>query len=128
MSERVYSTLAERATLLLRGGHGVVVDAVHARPADREAIEQVARAAAVPLIGLWLDAPESVLISRTEARRGDASDADARVVRLQRAQDTGHLTWSRIDASQPTAFVLSSAINRVRDQQDVLNELATDVR
>src|SRR5262245_51506987 len=59
MSERVYGVLADRAAVLLRGGHSVIVDAVYARPDDRAAIERVAAAASVPFVGLWLDAPES---------------------------------------------------------------------
>ena len=114
MSRRVYATLAERAARVLRGGQSVVVDAVFARPADRESIELVAAASGVSFIGVWLDAPESVLISRAEQRRGDASDADAAVVRVQRAQKTGPIDWCRIDASGSPASVLSTAMNRVR--------------
>ncbi|MGQ0733958.1 MAG: bifunctional aminoglycoside phosphotransferase/ATP-binding protein, partial [Acidobacteriota bacterium] len=73
MSERVYASLAERAAAILRGGHSVVVDAVYARPTDRGAIERVAAAASVPFIGLWLDAPESVLAARAQRRRDDSS-------------------------------------------------------
>jgi aminoglycoside phosphotransferase family enzyme/predicted kinase len=113
VSERVYSTLAEQAALVLRAGHSVVVDAVYARAADRRVIEQVAEAASVPFIGLWLEAPESELIARTEQRRSDASDADASVVRMQRAHDTGDIRWSSLDASVPAASVLSTAIGRV---------------
>jgi aminoglycoside phosphotransferase family enzyme/predicted kinase len=122
LSERVYTTLAEQAALVLRAGHGVVVDAVYARPADREAIEHVAEAASVPFIGVWLDAPESMLIDRTARRRNDASDADAGVVRRQRAQDTGHIRWCRLDASRPAASVLSSAMDRVRERTDAALE------
>ena len=129
MSRRVYASLSERAALVLRGGHSVVVDAVFARPGDRDSIEQVAAAAGVPFIGVWLDAPESVLISRTEQRHGDASDADAAVVRLQRAQDTGPIQWCRIDASGSTASVLSAAMDKVRDRwPDIGNELAFEIR
>ena len=103
MSERVYATLAERAALILRAGHSVVVDAVYARAADRRVIEQVAAAASVPFIGLWLEAPESVLVARTDQRRNDPSDADADVIRMQRAQDTGDIRWCRLDASLPAA-------------------------
>jgi predicted kinase len=71
MSERVYASLAERAAVIIRGGHSVVVDAVYARAADRQVIEHVATAASVPFIGLWLEAPESVLIERTARRRND---------------------------------------------------------
>jgi predicted kinase len=122
VSERVYSTVAEHAALVLRAGHSVVVDAVYARAADRRAIEQVAEAASMPFIGLWLEAPESTLIDRTAARRNDASDADASVVRMQLAQDTGDMRWCRLDASLPAAAVLSAATDRVRERrQDLLN-------
>ena len=116
VSERVYSTLAEEAALVLRAGHSVVVDAVYARAADRSVIEQVAETASTPFIGLWLEAPESELIARTEQRRNDASDADATVVRMQRAQDTGDISWCRLDASIPSASVLSAALNCVRQR------------
>ena len=116
VSEHVYSTLAEQAALILRAGHSVVADAVFARLDDRRVIEQVAEAASVPFIGLWLDAPESVLIKRTAQRRNDASDADAEVVRMQRAQDTGSISWYRLDASTAPASVLSSALACVRER------------
>ena len=116
MSARVYATLAERAALVIRGGHSAIVDAVYAREADRQAIEQVAAAASVPFVGLWLDAPESVLVTRTEQRRNDPSDADAEVIRMQRAQPSGHIGWCRLDAALPTAGVLSGATDRVREQ------------
>ena len=116
-SERVYSTMAEHAALVLRAGHSVVVDAVYARPADRRVVEQVAETASVPFIGLWLDAPESLLVERTTQRRNDASDADASVVRSQRAQDIGDMRWFRLDASVAAASVLSSATDRVRERE-----------
>ena len=116
VSQRVYTTLAERAVVVVRGGHSVVVDAVYARPADRQAIEQVAAAAAVPFLGLWLDAPESVLIARTERRTNDPSDADATVIRLQRARDPGPITWSRLDATVSEAALLSAASNCVLER------------
>ena len=95
VSERVYATLAERAALTVRGGHSAVVDAVYARASDRQTIEQVAAAASVPFIGLWLDASEPVLIARTERRHNDPSDADANVIRMQSAQGAGEIGWCR---------------------------------
>ena len=67
MSERVYATLAERAALTVRGGHSAIVDAVYARASTGRSSKQVAAAASVPFIGLWLEAPEPVLIARTRA-------------------------------------------------------------
>ncbi len=106
ISARVYDTIVERASLAVRGGHSVIVDAVHARPADRVAIERVATSASVRFVGLWLDAAESTLVDRTRQRQLDPSDADEAVVRMQGAQDTGPVDWHRIDASRPPDHVL----------------------
>jgi predicted kinase len=103
---------------VLRGGHSVIVDAVHASAEDRQAIEHVAAAASAPFIGLWLEAPAPVLIARTEQRRNDASDADANVVRMQRARDTGHIAWRRVDASRSAASVLSSVLDHVQNTRE----------
>ena len=68
MSRRVYGTVIDRASLVVRGGHAAIADAVFGRPSDREALEQAAKAAGVPFVGLWLDAPESELIARSGRR------------------------------------------------------------
>ena len=114
VSERVYATLAERASQAVREGHCAIVDAVYARPADRLAIEQIAAAASVPFAGFWLEAPESTLIRRTEERRNDPSDANADVIRMQRAEATGDIGWHRLDAAIPADRVLQSADRHLR--------------
>ena len=114
MSDRVYAALAERARRVIQGGHSATVDAVYARTADRIAIERIASNASVPFLGIWLDAPESALMARTGQRRNDPSDADPGIVRLQRAQDTGHIAWTRLDAAGPVELVLQSAVSLLR--------------
>ncbi len=89
VSERVYRMLVERASAVLRAGHAVIVDAVHASSKDRQAIERVAKDAGVPFVGVWLDAPQDTLIARSSRRRGDASDADADVIRMQSNLEAG---------------------------------------
>ena len=110
VSQRVYATVTERAEVVVRGGHAAIADAVFARPSDREAIERAAAAAAVPFVGLWLDAAESELVARSERRVLDASDADAAVIRSQIAQGAGSMAWHRLDASSPPEDVLQKAI------------------
>jgi predicted kinase len=110
VSARVYATVEERAHLVVKNGHSAIVDAVHARPADRQAIERIAAAAAVPFTGIWLDAPEEVLIARATQRRLDPSDADESVIRMQRAQDPGVIDWHRIDASSSQREILRDAL------------------
>ena len=116
VSDRVYTTVAERARLTVRAGHGAIADAVYLRPGDRQAITQVAADASVPFVGLWLEAPESMLIERAEQRRNDPSDADAAVVRTQRAQPTGMVGWHRLDATMPAEIVLQRALTHLREQ------------
>jgi aminoglycoside phosphotransferase family enzyme/predicted kinase len=114
VSRRVYEILAERSALIVRAGHGAIVDAVFGRAQDRAAIEEVAALAAVPFVGLWLDAPERVLLDRTQRRHHDASDADAAVIRMQLAESTGAITWHRIDASADTSEVLQHVTSLLR--------------
>jgi len=109
-SRRVYGTVIDRASLIIRGGHVAIADAVFGRPSDREALEQAAKAAGVTFVGLWLDAPEADLISRSGTRERDASDADATVTRSQLAQDAGAITWHRVDASSTPEQVLKKAM------------------
>jgi aminoglycoside phosphotransferase family enzyme/predicted kinase len=109
MSQRVYHALGERAERVLRGGHSVIVDAVFARAADRDRVEEVAMSSSAPFIGLWLDAPEAVLVERVSHRERDASDADAAVVRGQLQHATGPIAWTRINASPGLDAVVQRA-------------------
>jgi uncharacterized protein len=106
--------LAERAGAIGRTGHSAIVDAVYARADERAALERAAAAAGVPFAGLWLEAPDAALIARVEQRRHDASDADASVIRLQRAVDAGEIRWHRIDASATPDAVLRSALSSLQ--------------
>lgn len=109
VTRQVYSSLGERAADVLEMGRSVIVDAVWADASDRQAIEGVAERAGVPFSGLWLDAPERVLVGRIDRRRHDASDADAAVVQMQHRHDAGPIAWSRIDAARPAVEVLAGA-------------------
>ena len=81
VTQHVYETIRQRADMVVRDGHSVIVDAVFARRADRDAIQRDAAAAGVPFIGLWLEGPEQMLVERLRRRPADASDADAAVLR-----------------------------------------------
>ncbi len=87
----------------------MIIDAVFARASDRDAIEAVAAAAGVPFAGLWLEAPDQILVNRTRRRRADPSDADPAVVRAQLAAGAGEVHWHRIAASGPREDVLQRA-------------------
>jgi hypothetical protein len=112
-SREVYGLMQRCAAAALSGGQAVVADAVFARPSEREAMERIAVEHAVPFVGLWLDAPVTVLESRLESRAADVSDADKDVLRRQLGYDTGMITWTRVDASRGAEAVLAAARARL---------------
>ncbi len=113
VSDRVFAEVADKARRLLAAGHAVIADGVYGRPEQREAIAAVAAAAGVPFDGLWLTAPEAVLEARVEARRDDASDADVKVVRMQRSIDQRSVDatagWQPVRAGRPLDEVAAEA-------------------
>ena len=98
-AQRVYDIVEDKARRALDAGHPVIVDAVFAKEDERVAIETIARDAGCEFVGLWLAAPAATLIARVETRRGDASDADRRVVREQLGYDLGNISWTQVDAA-----------------------------
>ncbi|HSP26875.1 MAG TPA: AAA family ATPase [Saliniramus sp.] len=113
VSDRVYERMREEARVMLRAGAPVIADAVFDREDERRAIEALAAETDVGFLGIWLDAPLSVLSARVEARtesrrRASAggaseenpSDADIAVLRAQIARDPGEISWMRIDADR----------------------------
>jgi len=97
-AEPVYAAMNGLAAAILATGQAVVADGVHARPNERADIAAVAAAAGVPFDGIWLEVDPAVASARVAARRGDASDADGAVVRLQATFDTGPIAWAHVAA------------------------------
>ena len=98
-----------RARAGLAAGRSVIVDAVYATPDERTAIESVAEELGVPFCGVWLEAPEEVIMSRLAERRDDASDATPEVVRRQLEADLGDVSWHRLDAFASREAVVAAA-------------------
>jgi aminoglycoside phosphotransferase family enzyme/predicted kinase len=96
-SARVHDELFMMARTALSAGHSVVADAMFLDPAMRQGI--AAAAGEARFDGLWLTAPPAVLEARVSARSGDASDADAKVLRQVLGADPGPLSWHVLDAS-----------------------------
>jgi aminoglycoside phosphotransferase family enzyme/predicted kinase len=113
VTEKVYARLRSLAEHALKAGQSVVVDAVHARPDERDALEAVANRLGVPFWSFWLDAPAEILIERVKARTNDASDADTSVVEAQIGFDRGAMRWHVLDARQPLDKLKSSALSAI---------------
>lgn len=97
ITERTYQTLYDTCLGLLKAGHSAVADAVFAKPEQRNAIEQVARAAGVPFHGLWLESPPEVSAERIEGRTANVSDATVAVLKQQLTYDLGTISWPRVE-------------------------------
>ncbi|MDO5758562.1 MAG: AAA family ATPase [Rhodobacterales bacterium] len=107
ISARICEIMRNKARQALAAGHGAVLDATWLGPGEGAALEQLARQTGVPFTGLWLTAGSETLVERVSARRGDASDADAAVVRNQTGQ--GPAGWECIDAGGSRAETLHRA-------------------
>jgi aminoglycoside phosphotransferase family enzyme/predicted kinase len=101
VTARVYDRLLADAADCLRAGQSVILDATFLDPAERAAARDLALRASCPATFVWLTAPPDTLVARVTARRGDASDADASVVRAQLSRDPGPMDWHPIAADGP---------------------------
>lgn len=90
--------LARRAAL---SRHSVIVDATFLDLTVRQALSDVIRRTGVPFVAFWLDAPLSVLETRIEARKGDASDANVAVLHRSAADNPGPGDWNLVSAGDP---------------------------
>jgi len=110
VSARTYRAMMQLAETALAQGQTAVADAVFDRRVERERIEEVARRAGVPFCGLWLQAPEQMLVQRVAARHGDPSDATPKVVMAQIARHGAATEWTRIPAREDVDVVATAAL------------------
>jgi predicted kinase len=113
VTERVYAMCRKRAFLALQGGQSVIVDAVHARADEREALAALAASCGVPFTGLWLEAPAQLLRDRIAARTKDVSDATPELVDVQLGYDLGRQDFAPVDASLPLVEVVAASLERL---------------
>jgi predicted kinase len=99
VTAQVYDRLLADARACLAAGHSVILDATFLDPGERRAARALADAGRAVFV--WLTAPPGTLLARVAARRGDASDADAAVVRAQIARDPGPVDWTPLAADGP---------------------------
>jgi uncharacterized protein len=116
VSDEVYAVCRKRALMALEGGQAVIVDAVHAKKEEREALAALAAQKRVPFTGLWLEAPAPLMRDRIAARTGDVSDATPEVVDVQLGYDIGPQSFEVIDASLPVDQVVASCLERIGKQ------------
>lgn len=109
VTQQLYRLLVEQAARVVKAGHSAIADAVFAHPQERQTIEAAARACGVEFHGLFLVTDLATRMRRVNRRRGDASDADAKVAEMQEAYDLGPLDWAEVDSSGAVPETLAHA-------------------
>jgi uncharacterized protein len=108
-SARVYDALRRKAAMGLAAGYTVIIDAVALTVEERNSFAEVARTAAVPFSGLWLEAGPEAMANRIRRRVRDASDASPEILAEQLRHDTGKIDWVRVDAGGRAEDCLAAA-------------------
>jgi uncharacterized protein len=110
VSDLVYRVCRRRAMMGLAGGRTVIVDAVQARPDEREAMAELASRMGALFTGIWLEAPREIMRRRIEARSDDISDATPSVLEEQLTYDLGRQSFTLVDASRPLDDVVAACL------------------
>ncbi len=103
ISARVFARMFKDARRALAAHSTVILDATFLDEQLRKRAAALACRAGIPFMGLWLEAPDAVLIPRIARRCGDASDATAEVLARQRKAGAGVVGWTRLDAAASPA-------------------------
>jgi aminoglycoside phosphotransferase family enzyme/predicted kinase len=106
----VYARLNGLAKRVLAAGHSALIDAVYARPDERDTVEKIATGAGVLFQGIWLELSVDERVRRVSARTGDASDADAGIARAQEEYEPGEVRWHHIEAAGTAGEVVKRAL------------------
>jgi aminoglycoside phosphotransferase family enzyme/predicted kinase len=113
ITEQIYEILVQRAVRILSQGHSVIVDAVFAQEAERNAIRDAARKLNIRFVGLFLVTDLATRLSRVGRREGDASDATSQIAGLQEKYNIGEVDWVVIDASGTPGQTLKQCQTRI---------------
>jgi uncharacterized protein len=124
VTERVYRALDDQAKVSLAAGYTTIIDATFLRQDERQRISACANLAHLPFMGIWLEAPNDVLMARIGNRGKDASDADMEVLKQQLKMDPGPIEWKRINAAHGLKDIVAEARLAIDSRRVFLKDTA----
>ena len=113
----IYDRMREIAKRALSAGQSVILDSVHATPADRTAAYRISSELECEFHGFWLDLDTQMRVSRVQHRARDASDADAEVAQRQADMDLGDIDWIKLDASRDIADLTKNVLSIISNKR-----------
>jgi len=99
--------------MAIEGGHSAIVDAVHAKRVERDAVAGIAARAGAAFTGIWLDAPAGTMRGRIAGRVGGVSDATPAVLDEQLGYELGQQNFAVVDAGRPLPEVVASSLELI---------------
>jgi aminoglycoside phosphotransferase family enzyme/predicted kinase len=122
MTVRTFTHLFETAGKILGAGQSVVLDAVFASEAHREAALEVANDSGVEFQGLWVHASDDIRLQRINNRKNNVSDVTPDIALQQSGYDLGNMDWARIDSGGKKHVTDQSATDVLRDRFSELKQ------
>lgn len=122
MTVRTFTHLFETAGKILAAGQSVVLDAVFASEAHREAALKVANDAGVEFQGLWVDASDDIRLQRINNRKNNVSDVTPDIALQQSSYDLGDMDWARINSGGEKNVTDQSASDVLRGRYPELKQ------
>lgn len=113
VTEKTIIEMHRRTRMALAAGFNVIIESLHFKEEDREAIEKIAEVFDASFIGLWLYVSIDITKKRVSERKGDISDAGISVVELQQNYDSGRIGWKKLDADKSKKAVLLEALKYI---------------
>jgi hypothetical protein len=122
MQESVFAFLTDPAQ-----GRSVLVDAVFADEAERNAIRDAARKLNVRFAGLFLVTDLATRLSRVGRRvRYNVSDAKPEIAGLQEKYNIGEVNWAIIDASGTSEQTVKQWQTRIANVRRLNRQITQD--
>lgn len=114
VTKKVIAEMDQRTEDLFAEGKSVVWTSILVQERQRKEKQEFAEKNGVNFVGIWLEAPEHVLLERVEQRSredNDASDAGVDIVKRQIERQQKVTDWPKVDAGQSVTEVAKQVVD-----------------